>query len=73
MGKKFTKDRVVRLSKRKEELLSEEQYAEYLRRLKAQDEKSYLGTMSLKQRMRYHGLLRFLLRLFALCVYNAWI
>lgn len=63
MSKKFTEDRVVRLSKKKEQLLNEEQYAEYLRRLKAQDEKSYLGTMSLKQRMRYHGLLRFLLRI----------
>lgn len=62
MSKKFTEDRVVRLSKKKEQLLNEEQYAEYLRRLKAQDEKSYLGTMSLKQRMKYHGLLRFLLR-----------
>ena len=62
MSKKFTEDRVVRLSKKKEQLLNEEQYAEYLRRLKAQDEKSYLGTMSQKQRMRYHGLLRFLLR-----------
>lgn len=62
MSKKFTEDRVARLSKRKEQLLNEEQYEEYLKRLKAQDEKSYLGTMSLKQRMRYHGLVRFLLR-----------
>lgn len=63
MSKKFIEDRVVRLSKKKEQLLNEEQYADYLRRLKAQDEKSYLGTMSLQKRMRYHGLLRFLLRI----------
>lgn len=30
MSKKFTEDRVVRLSKKKEQLLNEEQYADYL-------------------------------------------
>lgn len=42
MGKKFAENRVVRLSKKKEQLLKEEQYVEYLKRLKVQEENVWL-------------------------------
>lgn len=58
----LSKEKVVRLSNKKEKLLTEEQYEEYLYKLKEHDENSWLGTMSLHQRMRFHGILRFLLR-----------
>lgn len=58
----LSKEKVVRLSNKKEKLLTEEQYEEYLYKLKEHDENSWLGTMSLQQRMRFHGILRFLLR-----------
>lgn len=56
------KNKVTRLSKRQEALLTNEEYEIYLKQLKSQDENSKLGTMSLRHRMRYHGLLRFLMR-----------
>ena len=56
------KQRVIRLSNKREKELSEEQYEEYLWKLKQQDENSWLGMMSLKQRMWIHGILHFLLR-----------
>jgi len=58
----FGKEKVVRLSNQKEKQLTKAQYEEYLWKLKKQDENSWLGTMSLKKRMRFHSMLHFLLR-----------
>lgn len=62
MGMISKQRKVVRLSNKKEKLLTKEQYEKYLMNLKQQDEHSWLGTMSLKERMRVHGILRLLLR-----------
>jgi len=54
--------KVKRLSAKQESLLSEEEYTQYLKALREKDEKSWIGMMSFKQRMRLHSFLRILMK-----------
>lgn len=42
--------------------MSEEEYTKYLKILRNKDEKAWISTMSLKQRMRWHPFLRVLMK-----------
>lgn len=55
--------KIKRLSKGKERLLSQEEYTNYLKKLRNQDENSWIGTMNLRQRMKWHSILHILMKI----------
>ncbi len=54
--------KVKRLSAKQESLMSEEEYTQYLKTLREKDEKSWIGMMSFKHRMRWHSFLGILMK-----------
>lgn len=54
--------KIKRLSRKKELRLSEEELAKYLKALRKQDEQSWIGSMKLEQRRKWHPFLRILMK-----------